>query len=57
MADVIEKTGTVFPLHRIITEIERMRTDGLILTNSEHLQPDTKIKILGLRGPTEPEPS
>lgn len=57
VADVIEKTGGVFPISRIITEIERMKSDGLIETDSETLAPDTRIRILSFRNRPDHEPS
>jgi len=49
VADIIEKMGGVFPINRIITEIERMKSDGLVETDTDSLAPDTRIRIHGLR--------
>jgi hypothetical protein len=49
ISDVLEKIGGIFSAQRIVNEIERMRSDGLIRTSGKMLRPDTEVRIMGQR--------
>ena len=48
-SELVDLLAPTIPTHRIIDEVERLRTDGAVLYDGEHLMPDTKIRLPSIK--------
>jgi hypothetical protein len=45
VTDIIDRLRDRFPARRIVLELERMRTEGLLAMNSDQVRPDTEVRL------------
>lgn len=46
VAELLDRMAGMFPIKRVVLELERMRQEGLIASDSRELEPNSLIKII-----------
>lgn len=51
LAELADRLSNLFPTHRIISEITRMKADGLVSLSPDEIGPSSEVRILSTEAP------